>query len=82
MVLKASLIGEQKAFTQSIGSVNDIPEELSWLNNKESLLNKPLFELVVYIIKHLNIDKDETELSFITSFAINYKTIPVETLPI
>ncbi len=66
--IKRSIIGDEKAFTQSIGSVNEIPEELSWLNNREGLLNKPLFELVVYIIKHLNLDKDETELSFITSF--------------
>ncbi|MDD4684358.1 MAG: UvrD-helicase domain-containing protein [Bacteroidales bacterium] len=66
--IKRSVFGDEKIFTQSIGSVNEIPEELSWLNNRESLLNKPLFELVVHIIKNLELDKNETELSFITSF--------------
>lgn len=66
--IKRSVFGEEKSFSQSLSEVNQVPEELSWLKNRESLLNKPLFELVVFIIKHLDLDKDETELSFITSF--------------
>ncbi len=31
--------------------IKEVPEELSWLKNREKLIRKPLFELVIFIIK-------------------------------
>ena len=53
---------------KDINNIKEIPEELSWLRNREELIRKPLFDLVIFIIKELDLDKDEKELSFITSF--------------
>ncbi len=52
---------------QSIDESQKIPQELEWIAKKE-ILRKPLFDLSVYIIKQLQLDKDTNELSFITSF--------------
>lgn len=63
--IKRYIFEEDKVFEEDI---KKLPDELSWLKNRDSLISKPLFELVVYIIKNLGLDKDENELSFITSF--------------
>ena len=52
---------------QSIDESQKIPQELEWIAKKE-ILRKPLFDLSVYVIKQLQLDKDANELSFITSF--------------
>lgn len=66
--IKRSVYGDKNVFTQDIESVNNITDKLSWLKGRLSLLNKPLFELVVYIIKNLELDIDKAELPFITAF--------------
>lgn len=66
--IKIYIYGTEKIFSQSIDSAGAIPQELSWLSDRTSLLNKPLFDLVVFIIKNLGLDSDKTELNFISSF--------------
>lgn len=66
--LKRFKLSDDKVFEQDINNIKEIPEELSWLRNREELIRKPLFDLVIFIIKELDLDKDEKELSFITSF--------------
>ncbi|MDD2577624.1 MAG: 3'-5' exonuclease, partial [Bacteroidales bacterium] len=64
--LKRYIYKDDKAL-QDINLSLKIPQELEWITKKE-ILRKPLFDLTVHIIKQLQIDKDEKELSFITSF--------------
>lgn len=64
--LKRYIYKEDKAL-QDVNQSLKIPQELEWISKKE-ILRKPLFDLTVHIIKQLQLDKDEKELSFITSF--------------
>lgn len=64
--LKRYIYKDDKAL-QDVNLSLKIPQELEWITKKE-ILRKPLFDLTVHIIKQLQLDKDEKELSFITSF--------------
>ena len=64
--LKRYIYKDDKAL-QDINQSLKIPQELEWITKKE-ILRKPLFDLSVYIIKQLQLDKDANELSFIASF--------------
>jgi len=44
-----------------------VPQKLDWIERK-AIIRKPLFDLIVHIIKQLKLDEDYKELSFITFF--------------
>ncbi len=52
---------------QNIDETKKIPKGLEWIEERE-IIRKPLYDLIVYIIKQLQLDQDPNELSFITSF--------------
>ena len=66
--LKRYKLNDDKVFVQTINKIKEVPEELSWLKDREKLIRKPLFDLVICIVKGLALEKEEKELSFITSF--------------
>lgn len=74
LALKLHFLSTNEVFSEDINQVkiSEIEiDEISWLKNRDNLINKPLFDLVAFIIKNLKLDQDPNELGFITSFLDN-----------
>jgi ATP-dependent exoDNAse (exonuclease V) beta subunit len=69
--LKLNFLSSKVVFSEDIqrAKTHEVEvDELLWLKNRDNLLNKPLFDLIAFIIKQLKLDQDPNELGFITSF--------------